>query len=60
MTEPIPSASDLDIAEQAMAVEEEHDDAFDPGALVSGEANPADVFDQQQSVPLDDDDYPTG
>ncbi|OBJ69151.1 hypothetical protein [Mycobacterium sp. 1274756.6] len=59
MTEPIPSASDLDIAEQAMAVDDEHDDVFDPDTG-SAEANPADVYDQHQSVPLDDDDYPSG
>lgn len=54
MTEPVPEASDVDLAEQSLPVSEPMEDLE---FAVGAEADPADVFEQHQSVPLPDDDY---
>jgi len=60
MTELFPSDSDGDIAEQAASVDDSDDVDNVPAADFVGtiEANPADVYEQQQVVPFDDEDRP--
>lgn len=50
-------ASDTDLAEQALAVEDTDDEPDPFFAGSAGEADPADVLEQHQSVPAGDDDY---
>ncbi len=59
MTDPTAEASDADRADQALPVDDsvEEADPFDEHTVASAEANPADLLEQQQSVPPDDDDY---
>ncbi|HEU0190597.1 MAG TPA: hypothetical protein VFR17_04915 [Mycobacterium sp.] len=58
MTRPVPQADDADLAEQAASVDDASDiDAPDEDLTLSGEADPADVFEQHQRVPSGDDDY---
>lgn len=59
MTEPIPGASDVDIAGQAAPVDDLDDNGAPTGDFVGTiEANPVDVYEQQRVVPLDDEDHP--
>ncbi|HLR99237.1 hypothetical protein H7J77_10360 [Mycolicibacillus parakoreensis] len=60
MTELFPSDSDGDIAEQAASVDDSDDVDNVPATDFVGtiEANPADVYEQQQVVPFDDEDRP--
>jgi hypothetical protein len=59
MTEPAREASDADVADQALPVDENGDesDTFTEGLTAGAEADSADLYEQQQSVPSPEDDY---
>jgi hypothetical protein len=59
MTEPVPEASDADLAEQSVPVDDAAEDVDVPAddLSMSAEADPADLLEQHQSVPSPDDDY---
>lgn len=57
MTEPVPEASDADLAEQAVPVNDPTDDLRVDDFPVSAEADAADLLEQHRSAPLPDDDY---
>jgi hypothetical protein len=59
MTESVPEANDADLADQALPVDANGDegDAFSEDLTAGAEADAADMFEQQRSAPLDDDDY---
>ncbi|HET9874594.1 MAG TPA: hypothetical protein VFQ37_02375 [Mycobacterium sp.] len=59
MTDPIAEASDTDLANQALPVDDPagEPDPFTDDAIAGAEADLADVFEQHQSVPSSDDDY---
>ena len=59
MTDPIAEASDTDLANQALPVDDPDDetDPFGASATASVEADAADLLEQHQSVPSADDDY---
>jgi hypothetical protein len=56
MTEPVPEANDADLAEQSVPVNPT-DDLRSDDFSANTEADAADMFEQQQSAPLPDDDY---
>lgn len=57
MTEFIGEASDLDLADQAVPVDDASEETPDADITVTDDANVADVIEQHQGVPSGDDDY---
>lgn len=57
MTQPDPEASDGDLAEQSRLADPQDDAGGDDEFSAPAEADTADLLEQQQSVPLPDDDY---
>lgn len=62
MTDPIADASDADLAEQAVPVDDADEETGQVSEYVtpSIDADIADVLEQQRSVPVGDDDYDRG
>lgn len=56
MTEPVPEASDIDIADQSRSADDP-DEAAAAEFAATAEADFADLAEQQQVAPLGDDDY---
>jgi hypothetical protein len=57
MTESVPEANDADLAEQSAPVNDPADGPRSDDFSANTEADAADMFEQQQSAPLPDDDY---